>query len=104
MRTGERREVTETDLGVAGVTRVGGGASALPGVGGLAGHAGADLAGEAAGEGALTTTLGTGTVRPALVQRELAAVQQEPPSPPLSALESVFNSRDQQSRGKLGRN
>ena len=58
----------ETHLGVSLVTGVSGApASALRGVGSLAGDGRTDLAGEGAGEGALTRALGPGTVRPTLV-------------------------------------
>ena len=57
-----------THLGIASITGVRGDPpGTLRGVGRLAGHRGADLASEATGEGALARTLGSGTVRPALV-------------------------------------
>ena len=76
-----------TYLGIALVTGVSGDPpGTLGGVGSLAGHCRTDLPGDGAGEGALPRALGPGTVRPALLQCELAAGQQESPRPPFQAV------------------
>ena len=72
-----------TYLGISLVTGVSGDPpGTLGGVGSLAGDCRTDLPGDGAGEGALARALGPGTVRPALLQGELAAGQEEPSCPP----------------------